>query len=154
MTSEENKTLTLHSKVVDYYLRYFVVPSSYPGDKKDLRQVGLLGLLRARETWDSSKSSFRVWAWYWIRSFIRGEIKKHKHLEAIEETLSDPANSLDRKVFLLAITEELNGKDKELLGRFCCGQNTTEIGKSWGISRQAVDQRLSRILLKIRKEHA
>ena len=146
--------ITRHSKIVDYYLRSFTVPAAYPGGKQDLRQVGLLGLVKANQTWDRSKSSFQVWAWYWIRSFIRDEIKKYKPIERRFDILYYSESHPDQTIFLNDVTHEFNGKDRELLGRFCCGQNTTEIGKSWSISRQAVDQRLARVLGKLKKELA
>ena len=45
----------------------------------------------------------------------------------------------------------LGGKDKELLIRFLSGQTLAEIGREWGVSRQAVDQRYSRIIQKLKE---
>jgi len=146
--------LTRHSKIVDYYLRNFTVPHSYAGGKEDLRQVGLLGLVKADQTWNKEKSSFQVWAWYWIRSFIRDEIKKHKPIDRSLDLLYPNVSNPEQTIYLNTVVSEFNGRDREMLGRFCCGQNTTEIGKAWGISRQAVDQRLAKVLGKLKKELA
>ena len=132
-----------HSKIVSHYLRTFKIPSSYPGDKADLHQVGMLGILKAIKTFDETKSSFKTWAWYWVRSYIRDEITKHKPSGYTEY---EDSRSLDRHVLIAQFYDFVDGdKDKEVLTRYLSGQTTTDIGKDWGVSRQSVDQRLYKI---------
>ena len=136
-------TLALHSKIVSRYLRFFNIPSTYPGDKFDLHQVGMLGILRAIKTFDKTKSSFNTWAWFWVRSYIRDEILKHKPSGPSEyETTHSP----DTRVMILQFYDFIDGeKDKEVLSRFLSGQTASDIGRDWGVSRQSIDQRLYKI---------
>ena len=143
------RNLTLHSNIVNNYLRTFRIPSTYPGDRADLHQVGLLGILKAIKTFDEDKSSFKTWAWFWIRSYIRDEITKHKP-SGYTEYEDNP--SLDRYVLIAQFFNFIDGeKDKEILSRFLSGQTTTDIGKDWGVSRQSIDQRLYKIHRKIKE---
>ena len=137
--------------LVDYYLRVFEVPSTYPGDKDDLRQVGRMGVLRAIETFDSTKSKFNTWAWFWIRSYIRDEITRHKRRQYSEDLCYH--NRCDRMVLLRQLVSMIDDdRNKELLTRYLAGQTTSEIARTWNVSRQSVDQRLSKIHSNIREK--
>lgn len=132
------------SRLVAYYLRDFQVPRSYPGDKSDLHQVGMLGLLKAIQTYDCDKANLNTWAWYWIRSFIRDEISKHRPQGYIEPEAIK--NHSDKKILLRQIYDNIdNNKDKEVFVRYISGETSKDIGESWGVSRQSIDQRLHRI---------
>jgi len=141
-----------HSNLVKRYLRMFKVPRFYPGDKEDLLQVGMIGLLRAIETYDETKSAFETWAWFWIRSSIRDEVKRFKYIHLPLVDTYVPGTSADVKVLFKQMATRLDKKNAELLKRFLAGQNTTEVGKEWGVSRQSVDQRLTKIIQKLKDE--
>ena len=142
-----------HSNLVRKYLSVFKVPSFYPGDKDDLLQVGLLGLLRAEETYDSTKSAFETWAWYWIRSYIRNEIRRFKYLHIPVTDVYNISTTYDFRIALKQVAHDLDNKSLDLLTRYLAGQNPTEIGREWGVSRQAIDQRLDKVLTKLRRKH-
>ena len=140
------------SKIVDWYLRGFVVPPSYPGNKEDLRQVGLLGLAKAYETHNKTKSSFNSWAWFYVRGFIRDEVKKHKpRTPSGFNEYFDPSEQYHNRIALTYLLKGIKDKDMELVARYVRGESLTEIGKKWRISRQAVSQRLERIIKKARE---
>jgi len=146
------KTILAHSKVIDFYLSGFSVPRSYPGDKKDLRQVGLLGLAKAHATHDSTKSSFNTWAWYWVRAYIRDEVKRFKKKTDIMIIIDshDPTLSMENRIALKNLTSDLEGRDLELITRYIAGQTFTDIGREWNVSRQAVTDRYKKILRKMK----
>ena len=146
------ETILASSKIVDRYLRFFTVPKSYPGDKDDLKQVGLLGLVKAFETHNETKSSFNSWAWFYVRGFIRDEVKKYK-TSAREDVLDqdDPTKRYSDRIALSHVFDGIKDDDLELVARYLSGESLTEIGKKNGVSRQAVSQKLTRIIKKARE---
>ena len=135
--------LPRHFKLVRRYLRYFTVPSTYPGDKSDLFQVGVLGILKALDTFDDTKSSFSTWSWYWVRSFIRDEISKHQTSGYIDYINN---GNPDKRLLLKELHHLIdNKKDKEVYIMYLGGMTTTDIGKHWGVTRQTIDHRLQRL---------
>ncbi len=140
MTSE---TITVHHfNLIKKYLRGFEVPNGYPGDKADLFQVGLIGLMKAVKTHDPDKSRFSTWAWYWIRSEIRSEISRNvKQIKYYDE---DKVPFKDNVLIMQLINMIKIPKDKDAVLRFLSGQTSNEIGNDWGVSRQSIDQRLAR----------
>ena len=84
----------------------------------------MLGILKAIKTFDETKSSFKTWAWYWVRSYIRDEITKHKPSGYTEY---EDSRSLDRHVLIAQFYDFVDGdKDKEVLTRYLSGQTTTD----------------------------
>jgi len=140
------------SRLVESYLRRFKVPSYYPGDKDDLRQVGMLGILKAIETWDKKKSNIKTWSWYWIRSFIRDEVSKHSR-QPIHYIDPPIQKDFDGLISISQVSKNLNDDDWKILSKYLSGQSTKDIGKERNISRQAVEQRLARVVTKLKKEH-
>lgn len=138
-----------HFNLVKKYLRSFDVPSGYPGDKADLYQVGLIGLIKALDTHDPERSRFSTWAWYWIRSEIRNEINKNtKVVTYYEESSHVPK---DNVLIMQLLNMVKIPKDKEVVLRYLSGQTSNDIGKEWGVSRQSIDQRLSRAYANMRR---
>lgn len=136
--------------LVRRYLKTFEIPSSYPGDKSDLFQVGMIGVLKALDTHDPSKSKIKTWAWYWIRSEVRAEVtRKSKPVIGHE----DDVFIIKDKVLLKQLISMIKiSKDREVVIRYLSGQQTNEISKEWGVSRQCVEQRLARAIKDIRRK--
>ena len=138
-----------HSKLVRKYLSTFEVPAEYPGDKADLYQVGLIGVLKAMRTHDETKSNITTWAWYWIRSEIRSEVNRlSKKPSYYEEQVVQPKDKILMSQLLNMIRIP---QDKEAMLRFLSGQKTNEISKHWQVSRQCIEQRIARAKDDIRK---
>lgn len=43
----------------------------------DLLQVGRMGVLRARQTYDPTKGAVSTYVWFWVRSYMLTEIQNH-----------------------------------------------------------------------------
>tara|TARA_R110000751_G_scaffold20073_2_gene59240 strand:+ start:5304 stop:5645 length:342 start_codon:yes stop_codon:yes gene_type:complete len=112
----------------------------------------MMGLLRAVETYDNNKSAFETWAWFWIRSFIRGEVRRFKHINMVQQETFNPKSSIDIRIMFKQISGNLDSKYTELLSRFLAGQNPVEISRDWGVSRQAIDQRIERMIQRMKEE--
>jgi len=149
-----SEMMTSHSKIIGYYLKSFTVPLHYPGDKSDLYQEGLLGLIRAIETYDPTKSSFKTWAWFWIRSYIRDAIAKHNPTQYDHSQISFFQNNRDEAILFKQLASCLTKKEKDVYTRYLSGQTTSEIAETCGVSRQAIDQRLQRVISKLKKEYS
>lgn len=138
-----------HFKLVRKYLGMFQVPSTYPGDKADLFQVGLIGVMKALKTHDETKSNINTWSWYWIRSEIRSEVNRlSKKIDHVED---QHVPHKDKVLIEQLLNMVQIPKDKEVLLRILSGQQTRDISKQWGVSRQCVEQRLARAHKDIRR---
>jgi len=140
---------THHFNLVKRYLKTFKLPANYPGDKSDLLQVGLIGVIKALDTHDPEKSSIATWSWYWIRSEIRSEVNRLTRRIQLDE---EPENRMKDSVLISQMLSMIErDKDKQVLLRSLLGQTNKEIGDDWGISRQAIQQRLHRAYDDIRR---
>ena len=141
---------THHFNLVKRYLKTFELPANYPGDKSDLIQVGLIGIIKAIDTHDPEKSSLATWSWYWIRSEIRNEVNR---LTRRVDPEDEPVVFIKDNVLIKQLVSMIErDKDQEVLLRFLAGQTSKEIGTEWSMSRQAVHQRLFRAYEDIRRQ--
>src|SRR5437868_4726371 len=77
MTAAKHIQIEDHTGLVHGYLRrrgcaQWLVSSTV--DYDDLAQVGLLALVRARESWDAAKGAWSTHATYFIRAYVGREI--------------------------------------------------------------------------------
>lgn len=149
-------------------LVYFVIHKYYPtfSNDEDLKQVGMLGLCKAADIWDSKLSKFSTYAVTCIINEIRNEFRNRNH--------NVPSVSLETQLFegdsdynlhnLLPIEDvdfdtdveiscfkKILTKDEldvvELMGE---GMKQIEVAKELGITRGDVKERVRRIRRKWR----
>lgn len=78
-------------------LVHFLINKYYPyfSADEDIIQCGMLGLCKAAEKWDSSKSKFSTYATKWILSEIKRELRergKHSAEISLESLMEDKQN--------------------------------------------------------------
>jgi RNA polymerase sporulation-specific sigma factor len=131
----------------------------FAGDE-DLVQGGMLGLVQAANNWDKNKSEFSTYAVPAIRNAVLIELKKKdKHKSVISLDTSTVRVKGDELPIMDCIIGEsdidyvdvdslikrLNDKDAEVLKLRLSGMTQTQIAKKYGVSREAIRQRLVRI---------
>ena len=143
-------------------LVYYLIHKHYPtySRDEDLAQVGMVGLCKAANKWDSSKASFSTYASRIILNEIREELRRRKRAvntvslystlgsDELECTFIDvlPGDddvdyfSLDE--FLDTLSDE---KDKEAVDILAYGGNCEDVSKKLGCSKQTVNGRLRRL---------
>ena len=143
-------------------LVHYLIHKHYPtySRDEDLAQVGMVGLCKAANKWDSSKASFSTYASRIILNEIREEFRRRKRAvntvslystlgsDEMECTFVDvlPGDddvdyfSLDE--FLDTLSDE---KDKETVDILAYGGNCEDVSKKLGCSKQTVNGRLRRL---------
>lgn len=82
-------------------LVYFLVSKEYPTYlyDEDIIQCGMLGLCKAADMWDESKSTFSTFATYCIRNEIRMEFRKRAKHQGILSLDYEIENDGERTTF-------------------------------------------------------
>ena len=146
--------------------RYFLMGA----ELDDLVQEGMIGLYKAIQTFDSSKSSFKTFASLCINSQIKSAIKsannlKNKFLNEVmlednEEKMylifSEEPNPEDRvinqenyKIIKNEIATKLSLLEKQILKQYLLGKSYDQIAKTLCIDKKSVDNGLNRIRKKL-----
>ena len=136
-------------------LVYFIIHKYYPNliRDEDMVQCGMLGLCKAAETWDESKSKFSTYASCCIGYEITKELKRRKRqINAV--SLDCPVKGKDGTVDSLGDFIEgasdvdyvdvqpfydiLNPREHEVFSLLHSGFTTKEVAKQLGVSNQLV----------------
>lgn len=143
-------------------LVYSVIRKEFPsfiGDE-DIIQSGMLGLCRAANQWDESKSKFSTYAWSAISNEIKMEFRsrsKHQEILSLDYIVTtsegdkvpfgDVIPAEQDSTFTLAEFDErvLTPNEQAVFRLFRQGYNTDEVGKILGKSKQAIHQALRNI---------
>ena len=143
-------------------LVYSVVSKEYPTylHDEDIVQSGMLGLCKAAEAWDESKSKFSTYAWRCIRNEINNEFinrKPHSKNISLETKIGDEGTleevligKEDVSYFDDAFYDLLSPDEQNILRLDNLGYSTEEIAETSGRSVQKVRKTLRLIKLKWR----
>jgi RNA polymerase sigma factor (sigma-70 family) len=150
-------------------LVYYLIQRYYPGNlaNEDVKQEGMLGLIKAANNWDESKSKFSSYASLCILGQIRWYFKrekKHSHVvslnnvskttdgEEVEygDTLVGKSDVDLTMAYFDEFYESLDEIDKEIL-ELSVDHNQKEIGEVVGLCQTAVYTRKQNLRKKWRK---
>ena len=156
-------TLTKQQLIEDNMnLVYSLVSREYPAYlyDEDIIQTGMLGLCKAAERWDETKSKFSNFAWHCIRNEIIDEFKrraKHQGVLSLDyEVDGDDGERLPFSSFVVG-QEDVGYVDVEVnvekltptqlkVFKLCkIGVPTKEIARTLGVSRQCVWQTMRKL---------
>ena len=142
-------------------LVYYIIHKYYPtfADDADITQCGMVGLCKAANTWDESKSAFSTYAGKCIQNEIKREFrdrKKHHGVLSLDYEYSGGDEDVTLKdmvvgqedveyVDLDAIYQQLNPLESEIIDCKRRGMTTIEIANRLGCSRKTVATKLRRI---------
>lgn len=143
-------------------LVYSLISREYPQyiHDEDIIQSGMLGLCRAAELWDESKSKFSNYAWYSIRTAIIGELNsraKHKGVLSLDyEVTGADGDKVPFGSFIVGQEdvgyvdtdvnfELLSPTQIKVFELYRIGVPTKEIASILGVSRQCVWQAMRKI---------
>jgi len=148
-------------------LVYFTINTYCPNaiTDDDIIQSGMVGLCKAAETWDESKSVFSTYAIRCIRNEIYSEFnarKRHKGVFSLEHEIryEDNVTTLaevlvgDQDVNYVdveSVRRGLSPREKEVFDLLCAGVNPTDIKDMFGWSRQRSNMIMRKIRLLWRK---
>ena len=144
----------------------YIINKYYPTflSDEDIFQCGMLGLCKAANTWDETKSVFSTYAVKCIRNEIRCEFrrrKKHKGVLSLDyEYNNDSDEEITLKDTLVGTTdvdfvdtqfiyEQLTPTEREIFEYKRWGMTTEEIANQLGCSHQNVSKHIRRIKSKI-----
>lgn len=143
-------------------LVYSLVSREYPTylHDEDIIQCGMLGLCRAAEKWNESKSKFSTFATICIRSEIQMEFRKrakHQGILSLDYEVDDGEGGTctfgdaitgeeDVDYFDIGIDlTQLNQKEQQIAKLLPTGMTQVGIGKKLGVSKQYVWQTIRKI---------
>lgn len=144
-------------------LVYHIIHKCYPSwiNDEDVVQAGMLGLCKAADTWDESKSKFSTYAGACISNEIKIEFrnrKKHNGVLSLDYEMTDDRGE-DVSLGELCVGEEdvefvdlvefnkrLTPKDREIIGLRQQGLTTAEIGKIFGCSSTTISRKLRKMI--------
>lgn len=146
-------------------------------DWDEARQAALLGLWRAAQLWESSRSQFSTYAWYAVRSAVLAEAcaesrGRRRNGSVSLETLAAQDGelvSLDRIRILAVPANDLDPDDRRelverglarlrseprrlLLLRYQHGLTLQQVADLLGVSKERARQRVAAALAALRKE--
>ena len=144
-------------------LVYSIISREYPTYlyDEDIVQSGMLGLCKAANTWDETKSKFSTYAWKCIRNEINQEFvkrKPHSKNISLDAQIADDGTLKD---ILVGDTDvyysdnstfysQLSCEEQEILTLDSMGYSTTEIAELSGYSTQKIRKMLRIIKFKWR----
>ena len=151
-------------------LVYYIIRKYYPNNigDEDLIQCGMLGLCRAADKWDESKSQFSTFASSCIINEIKVEFRrraKHQGVVSLDYEVNGEDGERTPVGNLIVGDEDIDyvdfNPDRDLLTerekivyKFLCeGLNCTEISKKLNVSPQAVAQMKRKIVNRIRSKN-
>lgn len=134
-------------------LVYSLVSKEYPTYlyDDDIIQCGMLGLCKAAEKWDESKSGFSTFAWRCIRNEIVSEFRrraKHQGVLSLDYETSDDEGGRttfgdcvvgEEDVTYVDIDiESLSDRERQVLNLCATGLNQSDVATKLGVSKQYV----------------
>lgn len=144
-------------------LVYYLINREYPTyiHDEDIVQCGMLGLCKAADKWDESKSKFSTFAMFCIRSEIQMEFRKrakHEHyILSLDYEIDDGeggtcalgdiiAGDEDVPYFDIGIDlTRLNEKERRIAELLPTGMLQADIARELGVSRQYVHKTIRKI---------
>lgn len=145
-------------------LVYSLISKEYPtylGDE-DIIQSGMVGLCKAADKWDESKSKFTTYAWNCIRNEIRQEfINRKPHSQTIslstkvgeDGTLEDILAGEDDCIYIEddRLYKQLTQLEREIWDADLQGYSAEEIAENFNMSVYRVRKLIRLIRLKWKK---
>ncbi len=136
-------------------LVYHLISKEYPTyvHDEDIVQCGMLGLCKAAEKWDDSKSKFSTFAMFCIRSEIQTEFRrraKHQGILSLDYEIDDGEGGTstfgeiitgdeDVSYFDIGIDlTKLNKTERQIAELLPTGMSQVDIAKKLGITKQYV----------------
>lgn len=148
-------------------LVYFIVNKYYPSyiADEDLKQVGMLGLCNAANTWDESKSKFSTYASSCILNEIKSEFKqrhKYKYDLSLDKEMTTSEGQCTFGDYIMGdedidyinvedFTDNLNKTEQEVFELSCKGYSTHDSAKVLNCSDTNIRKIKRNIKLKWRK---
>lgn len=149
-------------------LVYYIIHKYYPTyrNDEDLKQVGMLGLCKAADTWDGVSSKFSTYAFKCIVNTIRVELRNRSyiipHISLDNQKFDNSDDSCyefiasDEVDFLFntqleSFIKTLKPREVELVNYMRLGLIQEEIAKKYNVTRQAISVSCRRIKSKWRK---
>jgi RNA polymerase sporulation-specific sigma factor len=138
------------------------------GDKDDLLQEGMLGLIKAVNSYKEGESSFRTFATLCIKSSLYTAVKKYSANNALPLNNSEDYKILDKldlfsenpedekikqegvSELIKNISDKLSKKENEILKLYLEGLSYDEISKKTNLNFKAIDNALQRARKKIK----
>lgn len=134
-------------------LVYSLISKEYPTylQDEDIVQCGMVGLCKAADKWDDSKSKFSTFAFICIRNEIRMELRRRqKHNGVLSLDYEVDGNDGERTAFGDCIVGDedvhyidtelptLTARERQVFELFQTGLTQTEVAKKLGLSKQRV----------------
>lgn len=142
-------------------LVYSFINKNYPTFKydEDLIQCGMIGLCKAANTWDESKSQFSTYAVTCIRNEVRRELGRRMRQPqtiSLNYNYDNSDNDCDLNDFLVGdddidffdsetISSKLSPQEKRVFELLMDGRSANDITKYGGWSRQYTNQCIRKI---------
>jgi RNA polymerase sporulation-specific sigma factor len=163
--NDENAFSLLYKRylpTIFWYVSSFSPPAS---EKDDLFQEGVIGLLKAIRTYDNTSSAFQTYASLCIKRSIISALRKYNRTSrlvysaevpacpAAEETpVSGIAGREDDRQRYLQFIKALSPFEKRTLSLYISGMPYASMAEKLGCPVKSVDNALTRIKLKIKKQ--
>jgi RNA polymerase sigma factor (sigma-70 family) len=157
----ENINIMDHQNFVYKQSHYY---RQFGADFSDLAQEGFIGLLEAKDRFDSSKGyKFLTYAGHYVKKRMRDLLNKNNKIKTTNNEdcffyLSDKRTPLselkikDNNEHIIKLVSDLPKHEKELIyDRFFVGMTLKELEKKYGVSFVACKIRVDKILKKLRK---
>ena len=134
-------------------LVYSLVSKEYPTyiNDEDIIQSGMLGLCKAAEKWDESKSQFSTFAWRCIRNEIAMEFRrraKHQGVLSLDyETTDDEGGRTtfgdcvvgeEDIVYIDTDVKSITAREKQVFDLCATGLSQVDVANKLGVSKQYV----------------
>lgn len=152
-------------------LVYHVISTYYPTfvNNEDLQQTGMVGLCKAADTWDESKSTFSTYACKCILNEIRMEFRrsrKHTGLLSLDYLVTNGEGDVVTQGDLLvgdedidfvdyeavkSFYDDLSERDKAIIDGTIAGVSQKKIADRFGVKQSTIAMRLRRLRLLWRK---
>ena len=141
-------------------LVYSLVSKEYPTyvHDEDIIQSGMLGLCKAAERWDESKSQFSTFAWRCIRNEIATEFArraKHHGILSLDyetndedggrSTFGDCVVGDEDVVYIDKDIKAITAREQQVFDLYATLQNYTEVATQLGVSKQYVWKTMRKI---------
>ena len=134
-------------------LVYSLVSKEYPTyiNDEDIIQCGMLGLCKAAEKWDESKSLFSTFAWRCIRNEICQEFRRRAKYQGIlsldyetndedggRSTFGDCVVGEEDVLYIDTEVKSITKRERQVFDLCKTGLNYTEVATKLGVTKQYV----------------
>lgn len=142
-------------------LVYSLITKEYPTyiHDEDIIQCGMLGLCKAADKWDESKSQFSTYAWYCIRNEILQEFRrrmKHQGVLSLDyetndedggrSTFGDCVVGDEDVPYIDANIDGITERERQIFDLYKTGLSQVDVATKLGVTKQYV----WRVMRKIR----